>query len=857
MKKILSLMALLLMLCSTANAQYMLKVQYKNGTHDLYEVDCTENVEWEADYTDPNKIYMSVFGRLAGQHNTSGLGYPIDMIENMTIVGSDPKTPAAEQSTFQVDEQTNSVNMVNYSIEFGPSAIQGTKTLTVNRIDDAPAPAGFEDGVNYMTTYDFNLEGVHDLKGVVEIRIPVAKKCYAAYLNEETGEWDPVLSYYDNQTHEMVIISDHLSTYSVFDVTDEHTRAAKLQYWGFDPQAPADIEEVVKTFAKVAQADNPNIAAFEAFANDDFQKYSLGLGVFSSLVDAGGFDFKLLSKYNDIISRMGQAWSIVQIANSIRVGDDVNAANSAYHLAYDLILKPQLEKKLFAGNWLFPVCMTAVAVLEFEINWFATTVHETATSLYENAYQKYMKKGSEYPTKVGYGFRSSEQWYDLIYPLFIDRDNIPSMVTEEIDQKVTDYVNQPWHDADGFNMAVADSRGLWPFWVEISDKDRRAISQNHRQELYSGTLKSVIQNINRKYLCKTKEKFDEIYKEYVQMMNKIVNLRFKDSAVKDGEKSKFAGCKIRFKRMPNTITDPEKWECTVKDDGTCYIQFRMYPYLNEGFDPVLEVVDKEDAIVGEIDIKGIEDIGKYYEVWFDLSNKEDMDLKDKWNITLEPQYATIATPDVSGNYYNWGPLVFEDNKGFESHARGTIPGDIYGLFNGIVEAFEERTLNLDGEGNFSIQHNGLNMTGNYNARTKFGTGKFTLKSSSHGANFVTEHQAFEEYSKWAVWYVSHPGESRESYHQDLWTYLDEFDATFSVEGTAEIYYSNLMDCYVLHLDGIGSYTFDGEYFSHPSDGYIKIEEGKSTFVYKTKNMEKDDIYVKEGSFTFSPTLIYK
>ena len=70
MKKILSLMALLLMLCSTANAQYMLKVQYKNGTHDLYEVDCTDNVEWKADYTDPNKIYMSVFGRLAGQHNT-------------------------------------------------------------------------------------------------------------------------------------------------------------------------------------------------------------------------------------------------------------------------------------------------------------------------------------------------------------------------------------------------------------------------------------------------------------------------------------------------------------------------------------------------------------------------------------------------------------------------------------------------------------------------------------------------------------------------------------------------------------------------------------------------------------------
>ncbi len=856
MKKILSLMALLLMLCSTANAQYMLKVQYKNGTHDLYEVDCTDNVEWTADYIDPNKIYMTVHGRLAGQHNNAGLGYPIDMIESATIVGSEPKAPAKEQSTFEVNEQTNSVHMVNYSIEFGPCAIQGTKTLTVNRIDDAPEPAGFEGDVNYMTTYDFDLEGVHDLKGVVEIRIPVGRKCYAAYRNEETGTWDPVLSYYDNETHEMVIISDHLSTYSVFDVTDEHTRAAKLEYLGFDPKTPADIEEVVKLFAQVAQADDPNVAGVEAFANDNFQKYSLGLGVVSSMIDAGGFDFKLFKKYNDLISKMGQAWSILQIANSIRVGDEVNAANSAYHLAYDLILKPQLEEKLFAGNWLFPVCMTAVAVLEFEINWFATTVHETATTLYENAYKAYMKEHSDYPTKQGYGFRSSEKWYDLFFPLFIDRDNVPSDVTERIDEMVTEYVNQPWHDTDGFNMAVAECRGLWPFWVEISDKDRRAISQNYRQELYSGTLKSVIQNINRKYLCKTKAKYDEIYKEYVAMMNKIVNLRFKDSAVKQGEKSRFAGCKIRFKTMPSTITDPEKWECTVKDDGTSYIQFRMYPYLTEGFAPELEVVDKEDAPVGEITIKGIEDIGKYYEVWFDLSDKEDMDLKDKWNITLDPLYATIATPDTEGNYYDWGPLVFPDSIGYGSKSRGIIPGDIYGLYNDIVEAFEDRTLNFDGEGNFTIQHGGLNMTGNYNARTKFGTGKFTLKASSRGSNLVTENQAFEEYRKMVIWITS--GKPGGVYEQDLWTFLDEFDAKFSVEGTVEVYYSNLNDCYILHLDGIGTYKFDGEYFSHNPDGYAeRDDEGNWTYIYKNKNMVKEDIYVKEGSFSFSPTLVYE
>ena len=49
MKKFFSILTLLLLTCSTVNAQYMLKVKYTDGTHDLYEIDCTDNVELEAD----------------------------------------------------------------------------------------------------------------------------------------------------------------------------------------------------------------------------------------------------------------------------------------------------------------------------------------------------------------------------------------------------------------------------------------------------------------------------------------------------------------------------------------------------------------------------------------------------------------------------------------------------------------------------------------------------------------------------------------------------------------------------------------------------------------------------------------
>ena len=852
MKKFFSILTLLLLTCSTVNAQYMLKVKYTDGTHDLYEIDCTDNVEFEEfSYADISKVYMTVHGRLAGQNNTSGNGYPLDMIEEVSIVGTEPTAPAAERSSFKVDEQTSSVNMVNYSISFGPCAIPGEKTLTVNRIDNYKAPEGLEDGVNYMTVYDFDLEGIHDLKGVVEIRFPAPKKCFAAYLNEETGDWDPVLSYYDDKSKEMVIITDHLSTYSMFEVTDEHTRNAKLKYWDFQPIQPANMQMVAEKLAEVAQATDPTLAAIEAFGNDDFALYSLGLSVAMTPVSAGGFDLKLIKGYSDLIGRMGQAWSVMQIANAIDRHDDVTAATTATKLVFDFVVKPHLENKIFKGNFLFPLCMTALAVLDWEINWFGTTVHNTATTLYQNAYNVYFKPQSEYPTMSGYGYRTAEQWYDLIYPLFNDRNNDPNDAKDEIERLVTDYVNQPWRDTDGFTFAVSDCRCWWTFWVEITDKDRQEISQAHRKELYTGTLKSVIQNINRKYLCKSKEQFDKVYEEYATMMNKIVNLKFNDSSVEKGGKSKFAGCKVRFSEVPSTITDPEKWECTIKDDGTGIIQFRMYPYLTEGFKPELEVVDANDGKVGNIDIVGIQEAGRFYEASFDLSNGEVIALKDNWDITIDPNRAAYETTDVSGNIYYFGPLVYPGGKS----DRSIVPGDMWGIYNGIVEAFEGRALSLDAEGNFSIKNKGLTMSGHFNSRTGSGTGQFKLNVSSQAREIADESKAFDDWYQWTLWY-----QGGQQGPQPVFTAesLKEFDANYSVEGTLEISYSELMQVYAIHLDGIGSFNFTGACYTGGSDIYWeKNDDGVYVMKYHSKKMDVDNLYINDGQFIFSPTLIFE
>ncbi len=173
-----------------------------------------------------------------------------------------------------------------------------------------------------------------------------------------------------------------------------------------------------------------------------------------------------------------------------------------------------------------------------------------------------------------------------------------------------------------------------------------------------------------------------------------------------------------------------------------------------------------------------------------------------------------------------------------------------------IDAFENRTLSLDAEGNFSMNHKGLEMTGNVNTRTGMGTGKFKLKATSSGDDFVTEAEAFDGWYAYNLWVYA--GKPLGQIPQVAWTDLKHFDADFTVEGTLSIQYSELMQRYAIHLDGIGGFNFNGVVYASGNDTYwAPNEDGILVLKYHSKSMELSNIFVKDGSFVFSPTLIYQ
>ena len=229
-----------------------------------------------------------------------------------------------------------------------------------------------------------------------------------------------------------------------------------------------------------------------------------------------------------------------------------------------------------------------------------------------------------------------------------------------------------------------------------------------------------------------------------------------------------------------------------------------------------------------------------------------MALEDKWIITLDPVEPWVGTPSASG-LMPWGHIVFPpDSKVFEKEARGVVPGDVFNIYEGIVEAFAKRTLSFDEEGNFTLQNQGLTMSGHFNARTGLGTGKFTLKANSHGFGFVSENQAFDDWFAGTVAF-----NEGKDYVAKYWTNMKEFDADYSVSGTLDIQYSDLVKRYSVHLDGIGTFNFNGKFYACGNDYYWETVDGKIVLKYHSKNMDLDTMYINDGTITFSPTLIFE
>ncbi|MDO4801171.1 MAG: hypothetical protein Q4A15_03300, partial [Prevotellaceae bacterium] len=291
--------------------------------------------------------------------------------------------------------------------------------------------------------------------------------------------------------------------------------------------------------------------------------------------------------------------------------------------------------------------------------------------------------------------------------------------------------------------------------------------------------------------------------------------------------------KVRFASMPSEIQDPEKWECTLDEKGSGYIQFRVFPYVSYGFQPKLVLVNDDDEEVA------------MYEFSLDYSNDH-----------LQPTTIDLATAgiDIPAATDEW---QFEITPVSVTHSSGAEFLIRYEWNDGLKKLFDtDRTISPAVDGSFTIEHDGLIINGVINPQTGRGKGTFSVKTSYEYVSPLTLEQR-------EIWWTEIYKAMNERVQQGenaatvLTEKMAEYPETIldnwiscsveqNITGTVSMKYSQKEQKYKATFEGEGSFTLDG--IGQYSLDYNE-REGKC-------NILTDHISVKNGKSKLKALLMF-
>lgn len=188
-------------------------------------------------------------------------------------------TGCAKEETVSLSPELTNVVMENgVGIDVGEYVMDEEMALSV---EELPVEENAEEGYR-IEAYDINLGEMTELDDFITLTIPYdpayfeegqdpATHVAAKYKNETSGEWEDVLYEVDTQNNELLIYTDHLSTYGAFYVSDVGKRNAK-------------ITNVKLEMTNIAEEEA--VAALSEYVNNGGQSGDVNAGLGAKILDS-------------------------------------------------------------------------------------------------------------------------------------------------------------------------------------------------------------------------------------------------------------------------------------------------------------------------------------------------------------------------------------------------------------------------------------------------------------------------------------------------------------------------------------------------------------------------------------------
>ncbi|RBP65316.1 hypothetical protein DES36_10753 [Alkalibaculum bacchi] len=512
--------------------------------------------------------------------------------------------------------ETTGVTLSNgVSIELGGYVLESEEELTVTK---QPVEENKDEGYK-IEAYDFKLGEMSGLSDFITLRIPYdtaycedgqdpAKCVGAKYKNEETGQWEDVLFEVDAAANELIIYTDHLSTFGVFHIKNEGQRSAKI----------------TNIYADVTSIDQQE-------AMETLRKYVAGGGTDGE--EAAGLAARLLTAHNGFMDSVAGATGDVGFATDL-TGTILNMA-SLGSPTFDTALADSAYKKMNKlGKVAAAVKIGAVMLntektdadtlgLYKDTAMLALSYAESAawglaasglfifdytiTSLFEQGLAMKMDKidevyvyfNDEYISKDKQGFqwtaRSLKDWRQVMIDIAEANPNeadAKAAIEAEIDRYARIFWTLGSADMDIVVTEMKDKSSKGSVTIPTpTEAEIKTLVAGYKAYLYE-RLYPVTQSISVYMQRKAEAEYLAALNEVKAFFNQTITFNIVED-VPNGEKSQYDGYVLCFAPLSENAVK-ESWSGTMKGAGGASTKFTLLGYVQAGCPKELQLFKPGD-----------------------------------------------------------------------------------------------------------------------------------------------------------------------------------------------------------------------------------------------------------------------
>lgn len=493
---------------------------------------------------------------------------------------------------FQRDKSSPSDNAY---VDFGCLLEEGDE-VTVEKVTPAPVDKDVE-----IYAFDFHLSsGQPDV--AIEIIIPYDDKglteeeellsVCGKYFNEETKEWEDVFYTVDTDANKVHILTNHLSTYGAFKITDSGKRSEYISdvnvYAAYMTNSRA--QAVVKAFAEQSPSWQEDAVTVFLETTDTLRYFAAtNAHTFFSLGEV--YDDWVTKPFQNAMSGLGVSIACAQLA--------CDAYNNGFQNAETTFTAVKSSLDL-AVNFATP----SIKLAYLSVGMIDIALSDVRTFSVANKYKSTKNMYDAYYKRKGVS-RTLNDWRTIFESFYKNNKDKPQLVLDMMEAEIERYVDEYW------DVAGAD----WESWIDAYEKngklskypwpeqkDRENISAIHKAELHE-YLSAVFRTMCRNMYLDSLIEREKEYKKMADFYNQKFSVVIQEN--KGSRKtSTWDGCYACLAPLSSNA-DPSSWTVKLGSDGGSTITFTLLAHQKAGFPMTLELYKTADDIKNRKTIKTI------------------------------------------------------------------------------------------------------------------------------------------------------------------------------------------------------------------------------------------------------------